>query len=107
MHATMRRLLVAAATVTAAFALSAPALAVESPPTGIAPSTFATDYQGCLGQLRSLIAQGEFADFGPFGPHFTGDVNPGAHQGTVGEEEFLRNVLGIEDPAAFCAEYAN
>ena len=64
----------------------APAAAVESPPTGISPSTFATDYKGCLGQLRSKIARGEFAGVGPFGRHFNGQVNPGAHQGTVGVE---------------------
>jgi hypothetical protein len=41
------------------------------------------------------------------GQHFTGLVNPGAHQGTVGEEEFLRVVIGIaeSDLAAFCAQF--
>ena len=96
-----------AAAALAALALAAPAAAVESPPTGISPSDFATDYSGCLGQLRSMIAQGQFAGVGPFGEHFTGAVNPGAHQGTVGEEEFLRSVIGIPEPAlaAFCAQY--
>jgi hypothetical protein len=56
---------------------------------------FATQYSGCLGSLRSAIAQGQFAGVGPFGEHFTGQVNPGAHQGTVGEEEFLETVIGI------------
>jgi hypothetical protein len=62
---------------------------------------------GCLGQLRSLIAQGDFAGVGPFGQHFTGLVNPGAHQGTVGEEEFLETVIGIpaDELAAFCAQF--
>jgi hypothetical protein len=91
----------------AAVALAAPASAVESPPSGIPPNVFATQYQGCLGKLRSMIAQGEFAGIGPFGQHFTGLVNPGAHQGTVGEEEFLETVIGI--PAAeladFCAQF--
>jgi hypothetical protein len=43
----------------------------------------------------------------PFGQHFTGLVNPGAHQGTVGEEEFLRVVIGIAESelAAFCAQF--
>ena len=88
-------------------ALAAPAAAVESPPTGISPSEFATKYNGCLGQLRSMIAQGDFAGIGPFGEHFTGLVNPGAHQGTVGEEEFLRIVIGIPENelAAFCAKF--
>ena len=97
-----------AAAVLASLALAAPATAVESPPTGIAPSEFATKYKGCLGKLRSKIARGELAGIGPFGEHFTGLVNPGAHQGTVGEEEFLRVVIGIPESelAAFCAQFA-
>jgi hypothetical protein len=96
-----------AAAALASLALAAPAAAVESPPAGTTPSDFAMDYSGCLGQLRSMIAQGEFAGVGPFGEHFTGAVNPGAHQGTVGEEEFLHSVIGIPAPglAAFCAQY--
>jgi hypothetical protein len=91
----------------ASLALAAPAAAVETPPTGISPSAFATQYSGCLGALRSKIAQGDFAGIGPFGEHFTGLVNPGAHQGTVGEEEFLRIVIGIPESelAAFCAQF--
>jgi hypothetical protein len=103
---TLHRLVAVAAVLTTTLVLTAPASAVESPPSGISPSTFATDYKGCLGQLRSKIARGEFAGVGPFGQHFNGQVNPGAHQGTVGEEEFLRNALGIADPAAFCAQFA-
>jgi hypothetical protein len=97
-----------AAAALASLTLAAPAAAVESPPTGISPSEFASTYKGCLGQLRSKIAQGNFAGVGPFGEHFTGQVNPGAHQGTVGEEEFLRNVIGIPESglAAFCAQFA-
>jgi hypothetical protein len=102
---TRHSLTAVAAAVAAALTLTASASAVESPPSGISPSTFATDYSGCLGQLRSRIARGEFAGVGPFGQHFTGQVNPGAHQGTVGEEEFLRNVLGITDVAGFCAQF--
>ena len=44
-----------------ALALAAPAAAVESPPSGIPPHVFAPQYSGCLGQLRSKIAQGDFA----------------------------------------------
>jgi hypothetical protein len=100
----LRTLALAAA---GALALAAPAAAVESPPSGISPSVFATQYSGCLGQLRSKIAQGDFAGIGPFGQHFTGLVNPGAHQGTVGEEEFLRVVIGIPESelAAFCSQF--
>jgi hypothetical protein len=97
----------AAAAAVLALALAAPAAAVESPPTGISPSEFATKYKGCLGKLRSQIAQGNFEGIGPFGRHFTGLVNPGRHQGTVGEEEFLRTVIGIPESelAAFCAQF--
>lgn len=91
--------------VVGALAAAPSAAAVESPPTGIHPSVFATEFNGCLGKLRSKIARGEFAGVGPFGRHFTGDVNPGAHQGTVGEEEFLQ-ALGITDLEAFCASFA-
>jgi hypothetical protein len=101
----LHRITALAGAATAALVLAASASAVESPPTGLSPSTFGTDYSGCLGQLRSRIARGEFAGVGPFGEHFNGQVNPGAHQGTVGEEEFLRNVLGITDVAAFCAQF--
>jgi hypothetical protein len=96
-----------AAATLASLALASPAAAVESPPAGISPSEFATNYSGCLGKLRSKIAQGGFAGIGPFGQHFTGLVNPGAHQGTVGEEEFLRIVIGIPEAelAAFCAQF--
>jgi hypothetical protein len=82
---------------------------VESPPDGTTPSEFATDYSGCLGSLRSAIARGEFEDIGPFEEHFNGQVNPGVHQGTVGEEEFLTALLQylglditVED---FCAGF--
>jgi hypothetical protein len=94
-----------AAIVFGALALAGPAASVEAPPTGTPPNAFATQFPGCLGPLRSLIAQGQFAGVEPFGPHFTGDVNPGAHQGTVGEEEFLANVLGITDLAGFCSQF--
>lgn len=96
-----------AAAALASLALAAPAAAVESPPTGISPSEFATGYSGCLGPLRSQIAQGQFAGVGPFGEHFTGAVNPGAHQGTVGEEEFLGGVIGVpaDQLAGFCASF--
>jgi hypothetical protein len=75
----------------AALALAAPAAAVESPPQNIPPSEFATQYKGCLGKLRSALAQG--LPVGPFANGFGPGVNPGAHQGTVGEEEFLRTVI--------------
>ena len=62
---------------------------------GTPANSFATNCQGYLGPLRSQIAQGDYAGVGPFGDHFTGQVNPGAHIGTVGEEAFL-DALGID-----------
>jgi hypothetical protein len=62
---------------------------------GTPANGFATNCQGYLGPLRSQIARGDFAGVGPFGEHFTGQVNPGAHLGTVGEEAFL-DALGID-----------
>lgn len=62
---------------------------------GTPANDFATNCQQYLGPLRSQIAQGDFAGVGPFGEHFTGQVNPGAHIGTVGEEAFL-DALGID-----------
>jgi hypothetical protein len=104
---TRRRISASVAALAATLAINGSALAVESPPSGLAPSEFATKYSGCLGKLRSKIAQGDFADIGPFGEHFTGLVNPGAHQGTVGEEEFLRIVIGIPESelSSFCAQF--
>ena len=90
--------------VLAALAFAASAAAVESPPTGTPPNVFATQYQGCLGPARSQIAQGNLAGLGPFGEHFTGDVNPGVHQGTPGEEEFL-TALGFTDLASLCSSF--
>jgi len=64
-------------------------------PDGTPANGFATNCQQYLGPLRSQIAQGNFAGVGPFGEHFTGQVNPGVHVGTVGEEAFL-DALGID-----------
>lgn len=76
----------------------------EAPPSGdCSPSQFATQHHGLLGPLRSSIANGD-SDFkgirkdiglAPDEKGFTGDVNPGVHQGTVAEEEFLFIVLGM------------
>lgn len=62
---------------------------------GTPPNDFATNCQQYLGPLRSQIAQGDFEGVGPFGEHFTGQVNPGAHLGTVQEEAFL-DALGVD-----------
>jgi hypothetical protein len=52
----------------------------------------------------SQLAQGNLAGLGPFREHFTGDVNPGVHQRTPGEEEFLK-ALGFTDLAALCSQF--
>jgi hypothetical protein len=102
----MRRLILALAAggsllfaVVPAAALAANGDRVGSPQTQPNPSDFATTYQACLGPLRSLIAQGAFAGVGPFGDHFNGAVDPGAHYGTVGEAAFLLAVLGLTPDA--------
>ena len=64
-------------------------------PEGTPADGFATNCQQYLGPLRSQIAQGDYAGIGPFGEHFTGQVNPGVHVGTVGEEAFL-DALGVD-----------
>lgn len=71
-------------------------------------NNFATTDQGCLGPLRSLIAQGLFNGVGPFGEHFTGTVDPGAHYGTAGEAAFLEQVIGVSgaELSAFCAAFS-
>lgn len=77
---------------------------VESPPEGISPNEFAIDYKGCLGGLRSAIARGEIPGFED---GFGQDLNPGLHQGTVGEEEFLKQLTGYDDEelAEFCSNF--
>ncbi len=100
----MKRFVITLAVVGSLLALPAPVLAandgrIGSPQTQPNPSHFVTTYQDCLGPLRSLIAQGQFATVPPFGDHFTGAVDPGAHYGSVGEEAFLWNVLGLSPSA--------
>jgi len=73
---TLHRLVAAAAALSAGLTLVGSATAVESPPSGIPPSEFATQYSGCLGQLRSMIAQGDFAGVGPFGQPSPGSSTP-------------------------------
>jgi hypothetical protein len=68
-------------------------------------NVFATTDHGCLGPLRSQIAQGQFNGVGPFGEHFNGTVDPGAHYGTAGEGSFLTTVLGVKDVTSFCSTF--
>ena len=87
--------------------LLAPAVHADPSHQVVARSTpsnnFATMDQGCLGPLRSQIAQGQFNGVGPFGEHFNGTVDPGAHYGTAGEANFLTSILGVQDLTSFCA----
>ena len=66
-------------------------------------NVFATTDHGCLGPLRSQIAQGQFNGVGPFGEHFNGTIDPGAHYGTAGENAYLTSVLGVKDVTSFCS----
>jgi hypothetical protein len=96
--------------VSAVAALAGLALAVPAG-AGNNTSTFATQYNGCLGGLRSAIARGDLAGTPlpnivvPDG--FGGAFNPGDHLGTVLEQWFLTQVAGIPeaDLAAFCASF--
>ena len=98
----MKRLLLTLGTAGSLLLAAVPATAlaandgrIGSPQTQPNPSGFVTTYHDCLGPLRSEIAQGDFAGIGPFGTHFTGAVDPGAHYGSVGEAAFLEAVLGL------------
>jgi hypothetical protein len=90
-----QKLLFAAVIVVLAGSLMQVSSAKADGPEGTPANGFATNCQQYLGPLRSQIAQGDYAGNGPFGEHFTGQVNPGAHVGTVGEEAFL-DALGID-----------
>jgi hypothetical protein len=100
-----KKLAVSWAAALALLALAAPAGA------GNDTSTFATQYNGCLGGLRSAIARGDLA--GEILPGivvpdgFSGAFNPGDHRGTVLEQWFLTQVAGIPEAqlAAFCASF--
>jgi hypothetical protein len=103
-----------AAALAGAFALSlVPQVAgagVQPPPAGTPPSQFATQDPGCLGPLRSMIADGQLAgvvlpDGFVIPGGFSGSFNPGDHFGTVQEAQFLES-HGVTDLAAFCAQFA-
>jgi hypothetical protein len=77
-------------------------------------STFATQYNGCLGGLRSAIARGDLAgQMLPSGlvlpAGFNGAFNPGDHRGTVLEHWFLTQVAGLSEAqlATLCASFKN
>jgi hypothetical protein len=102
---TMTKLATALSAGLAALSLAAPVNASND------ASTFATQYNGCLGGLRSAIARGDLAGAPlpnlvlPDG--FSGAFNPGDHLGTVLEQWFLTQVAGIPeaDLAAVCESF--
>jgi hypothetical protein len=102
-----------AATLTAAAVLvllpQAAGADVQHPPNGTPPSQFATQDPGCLGPLRSMIADGQLAgvvlpDGFVIPAGFNGSFNPGDHFGTVQEAQFLQS-HGVTDLTAFCAQF--
>jgi hypothetical protein len=102
---TISKLAAAASAALVALTLAAPAAAEND------TSRFATQYNGCLGGLRSAIARGDLAGTplpGLVVPDgFSGAFNPGDHRGTVLEQWFLTQVAGIPEAqlAAFCANF--
>jgi hypothetical protein len=105
-HRRMHRALAAAAVLAAG--LAAPATAFADTPA----NSFAVDYSGCLGPLRSAIASGALdgatlPDGTVLPGGFGGSFNPGGHLGTVAEAEFLLGHGFTEEQlAAFCASLA-
>lgn len=78
----------------------------------LSATEFATQYPGCLGPLRSLIANGTLAGATlPSGfvvpDGFSDSFNPGGHYGTVGEAYFLEVIGGIpaDQLSSFCAQF--
>jgi hypothetical protein len=103
---TIAKLAAALSTALAALALAAPVGASND------TSTFATQYNGCLGGLRSAIARGDLAGHPlPSGlvlpEGFSGAFNPGDHRGTVLEHWFLTQVGGLSEAqlATLCASF--
>jgi hypothetical protein len=102
---TIVKLATALAAAFAALALASPVNASND------TSTFATQYNGCLGGLRSAIARGDLAGVELPGlvipDGFSGGFNPGDHLGTVLEQWFLTQVAGIPEAglAALCASF--
>jgi hypothetical protein len=111
---TTRNIARCAAALAGAFALSlvpqVAGAAVQPPPAGTPPSQFASQDPGCLGPLRSMIADGQLAgvvlpDGFVIPAGFSGTFNPGDHFGTVQEAQFLES-HGVTDLTAFCAQFA-
>lgn len=79
---------------------ASPAMADEPTSAGVTVSDFATEYTGCAGPLRSLIASGALdgAQVGdltvPDG--FSQSFNPGAHVGSTDEIAFLMQATGFD-----------
>src|SRR5215218_868278 len=77
-----------------------PAAADEPTSAGVPVSDFATEYHGCAGPLRSMIASGALdgVQVGnltvPDG--FSQTFNPGAHVGSTDEIAFLMQATGFD-----------
>jgi hypothetical protein len=77
-----------------------PAQAAEPTSAGVPVSDFATQYHGCAGPLRSMIASGALGGVQvgnltvPDG--FTKSFNPGAHTGSTDEIAFLIEATGFD-----------
>lgn len=79
---------------------ASPAQADEPTSAGVPVSDFATEYHGCAGPLRSMIASGALdgVQVGsltvPDG--FSKSLNPGAHEGSTDEIAFLMEATGFD-----------
>ena len=99
--------IVAIAAVLTAATVGAGVAAADTP-----ANSFATEYSGCLGPLRSAIASGALdgatlPDGTMLPAGFGGSFNPGGHLGTVAEAEFLLSHGFTEDQLAdFCGSLA-
>ena len=97
-----------ATTAAIAFTLAGAGVAAADTPA----NSFATDYSGCLGPLRSAIASGALdsatlPDGTVLPAGFGGSFNPGGHLGTVAEAEFLlSHGFTVDQLASFCASLA-
>src|SRR5687768_15354283 len=100
MHLSARVVLAAVLVAAGGCAGATPALAGQPTSDGVPVAEFATDYQGCAGPLRSMIASGALGGVQvgdlvvPDG--FSQGFNPGAHLGSVDEIAFIEQATGLD-----------
>jgi hypothetical protein len=97
---TITKLLGIAAVLGATILGGGQAVADEPTSAGVPVSDFATEYHGCAGPLRSMIASGAL-DGVQVGnltvpPGFSQSFNPGAHVGSTDEIAFLMQATGFD-----------